>query len=410
MRLIKCSLLFLVMSVLLAGCSFIQTSPLQAEKGILKLDQWDFSRDGNIKLDGEWEFYWEKLLNYSDFKNGGLSKPVTASIPNAWTEYEIDGKSLPGSGFGTYRLHVKSNLAAGTLLSLRFNTFSSAYIMYINDKEVASNGRVSGSKETYTPEYRPLTAVFAVPGSEFDIIIQAANYDFYRGGFWYSINLGNPDDINSYQNLLTGKEFFIIGALSLIALYYIALFFVNRKDKMYLYFAAICILFIFIFDVLGEVLICRVFPHMPFSLFVFIWYGSIQWISFFLVLYVGELFPVRFKRTANLVFGLITAACTALFIFTPVHFYTNFGHIGDFLMLLGVVYSFIPVIEGVRQKKQGSVLYIIAMFALLITAAHDSLFLANVIKSKVQEIAFIGVFVLLFVHSLIHVKICKRVQ
>jgi sensor histidine kinase YesM len=73
-------------------------------------------------------------------------------------------------------------------------------------------------------------------------------------------------------------------------------------------------------------------------------------------------------------------------------------------MLLGVVYSFIPVIEGVRQKKQGSVLYIIAMFALLITAAHDSLFLANVIKSKVQEIAFIGVFVLLFVHSLIHVK------
>jgi hypothetical protein len=59
-------ILFLVFN----SCNFIhldiQNSNFQAHKGILDLRQWDFEKNGPIKLDGEWEFYWEKLYSLED--------------------------------------------------------------------------------------------------------------------------------------------------------------------------------------------------------------------------------------------------------------------------------------------------------------------------------------------------------
>lgn len=36
-----------------------------AKGGILDSKDWDFEKDGIISLDGEWDFYWNKLLTYS---------------------------------------------------------------------------------------------------------------------------------------------------------------------------------------------------------------------------------------------------------------------------------------------------------------------------------------------------------
>ena len=57
---------------LFSGCetSFAEnTMPPKALSGILDLINWDFEKDGTIKLDGEWDFYWNKLLNFSEFES-----------------------------------------------------------------------------------------------------------------------------------------------------------------------------------------------------------------------------------------------------------------------------------------------------------------------------------------------------
>lgn len=406
MRLNKCMALSLILTAifLLAGCSSSKAKSIQPERGVLNLDGWDFKKDGNIELDGEWEFYWSRLLTYSDFESGKQYDPIIAPVPMAWTEYNNGGARLPGRGFGTYRLHLKTNLPAGTLMSFRINTFSSSYRMYIDDREIASNGVVSDSESTYTPQYKPLTAVFNVPDDEFDIIIQVANYHFYRGGFWYGIYIGTVDNIRDLQNYLIGKELFIIGAFSMMALYYISMFLIRKNERMYIYFAVICMLVILVFDILGEVLICRVLPGIPFNSIVFIWYSSIQWMPYFLILYSGELFPLRYNSIVSRIYGTLTVLITVLFMVTPSYFYTQFGRIGDFIILFGVAYSIAIAVVGLKQRRHGAGLYILAAVVLLITATHDELFLSNIINSKIHEIAFIGVFVLLFVHTLIHIK------
>ena len=59
--------LFLVLlwaGFFLASCqpSTSGKKPPQAVDGVLDLSAWDFEKDGLVKLDGEWEFYWEQLL------------------------------------------------------------------------------------------------------------------------------------------------------------------------------------------------------------------------------------------------------------------------------------------------------------------------------------------------------------
>lgn len=48
--------------------SFYNKTPL-VENGFIDLSDWDFDKDGNVKLDGYWEFYPNELLSPSDINN-----------------------------------------------------------------------------------------------------------------------------------------------------------------------------------------------------------------------------------------------------------------------------------------------------------------------------------------------------
>ena len=71
-------LIFLtIMSILLTLSSCYKNEvniykPL-AKKGVLDLTKWDINKNKIIKLDGEWEFYWNKFLNSDDFTNNNVN-------------------------------------------------------------------------------------------------------------------------------------------------------------------------------------------------------------------------------------------------------------------------------------------------------------------------------------------------
>ncbi len=67
------SLLFcasLLMIMLSQGCTHIETPVKTVPKAIqgkIDLSNWNFEQNGIVKLNGEWEFYWEQLLEPQDF-------------------------------------------------------------------------------------------------------------------------------------------------------------------------------------------------------------------------------------------------------------------------------------------------------------------------------------------------------
>jgi hypothetical protein len=99
----------IIVTISLSGCLSLQGSPRRQPKvlnGFLNLSHWDFQREGPVKLDGTWEFYWGQLLTPVDFKQGKGFKTGFIKIPGNWKDHLYNQK-LPVDGYATFRLIVQ---------------------------------------------------------------------------------------------------------------------------------------------------------------------------------------------------------------------------------------------------------------------------------------------------------------
>ncbi|TXK68909.1 hypothetical protein [Paenibacillus sp. N3.4] len=183
-------------TVLLPGLNGKQlTKETKIVQGELDMTEWEPQRDGVIKLAGAWSFYWERLLTTDDFNRGDtLEAGMYVDVPNVWNHYQKEGKHLPGNGYGTYRVKVKTDGKAASL-ALKIPIMSTAYKVIIDGKTVAVNGEVAETKDRAVAAYLPQTIVFQPTAKEFDIVVQVSNYLYARGGMWFALRLGTEGQI-----------------------------------------------------------------------------------------------------------------------------------------------------------------------------------------------------------------------
>ncbi|RZK26332.1 MAG: ATPase, partial [Flavobacterium sp.] len=84
-----------------------EVAPL-AKNGVLDLR--DQTMDQTIPLNGEWKFYWQKLIIPND-----TTKGITVPFPEKWNDFSIDGKKLPAFGYATYSLKLLMPKSVGNL-------------------------------------------------------------------------------------------------------------------------------------------------------------------------------------------------------------------------------------------------------------------------------------------------------
>ena len=162
----------------------------KAVKGTLKLPK---NFKGFVDLNGEWEFYWNKLLTPVGFhQNKEITPDTYINVPDVWNDLEIDKQQLPGQGYGTYRLKVNLGREREGF-ALKILTFSTAAIVYVNGKILSTYGQTGENIENTKPSYRP--EVVFIPGKydELDIIIQVSNFHYTKGGIWQPIFIGEED-------------------------------------------------------------------------------------------------------------------------------------------------------------------------------------------------------------------------
>lgn len=371
----------------------------RSKDGVLDLRGWDFS-EGELRLSGTWEFYWNQLLTSDDFKQNNNIDQQLVVVPKTWNAYKIDGKSLPGFGYATYRLRVIAD-NPDKALSLRIDTMSTAYRLFIDDREIASNGIVGTNSTTSVPNYKPLVADFLPPDEEFDIIVQVSNYVYARGGFWYDMNLGTHDQIDTINTMIIYKDAVLIGSLLIMAMYYASFYFVLKGDKSSKYVALLSLLFIFRTSIYGDFFLCRLFPAIPFGIVIFLTYASLYWITIVIYLLVDSLFQYRRKinfQKIFIVYGIVATILTAIL---PISLYTAFISGIEIIGTVMVVMAVLIVMKAYSRKEKGSGVILLAVLGILLTGIHDIHFQANIIRDKYGELTSIGIFVLMFVFSLI---------
>jgi Putative regulator of cell autolysis len=343
-------------------------------------------------------FLLEPFVSCREAEDGSVLPDLTAGTPAVWNSYQIGGENLPGFGYATYRLRV-INARVGEPLSLRIPTFSTAYRLYVDDRLVSSNGVVGTSKEQFSPEYRPKVVEFTPEASGFSLIVHVANFTYARGGMWYALSLGTPEQIRSMDKTIADKDVFLFGALSVMAVYYLIIFLLRREDKSSLFYVFLCVLFASRTMIYGDYLVYRLLPFISFRAIIDISYITLCWFSICGALMVGILFPEENSKKvlrAGLIFGSLA---TLAFLLTPISFFTRWVNVVQAFALLFGAYPICTLIVSFLKGKRDAGIILIGGVVVIVCAAHDVLYNNNVILSDMGELVPLSLFILLLLQS-----------
>lgn len=373
-----------------------------ARQGVLDATGWDFKTSGVIPLDGEWEFYWNELLTYEDFHSAVPPVPDYHIVPGMWTYHSVNGKKLPGFGYATYRLKIKTKNMPD-LKALKIAPQSTSYLLMVDNQPVSGNGRVGTDDKAAVPQYKPRVSTVKTADGEFEVIVQVANFTYGRGGISYPIFLGTAEQIAAFHEKARLRDAFVLGALVIMLLYHLAVFFLQKRYnyKAELYF--VCMMLLFALRVLftGEYLIAAFLPGLPFAWGVFIEYTTICWALPSLALFMTELYPdecspriVKAIVGTALLFTLVNAV-------TPMHIYTGLLSLVQGLSVTAALYYVYAAWLAMRHRRTGAALLCSTVVFAIGAFVEESLYHWHIVQSNYGGVFPIVSFVLIFAQSFI---------
>lgn len=389
-------ILLLILIVFFISCGNKIKQPVLAEKGVIDLTNLNFETEGNVILDGEWEFYWKKLYTSESFRNNKHIPDTIVNCPSLWNNYEINGEKLPGQGFATYRLTVKTKPEV-VRLAIRTTSQLTAFKLFVNGKLLIQNGTVSGKPEEMIAQYRPQVAFFNTKKTENEIILQISNNHHQKGGFRRSLLLGSQENILAERDFYFARDAFLAGLLLLMCLYSFGLYFFRRKDSASLYFSILTLLFFLRTIDTSEYLLVYFFPET-------IWRAQhlIEYFTFFLIpipflLFISKLFPGAANKKINYIFIFL---CTFYSIIALIgNSFFNSKLLPSFNLVVGslLIYGIIILIRAKRRKQQGAIILIIGFSVLGLTVVNDILFIQQIVITR--ELFALGFFVFIITQA-----------
>jgi signal transduction histidine kinase len=317
-----------------------------AKQGVLDLSGWNFTKDGNVNLNGEWLFYWQQLLTSQDLPGHKDNHQTVFAIPGTWNGREVAGSKLGGDGYATFRLHVRLP-GDSPQLAIRVLDQASAYLLWINGQKVASNGAVGTGSETTRPQYLLQVADIPSGARHLDLVLQVANFNHSKGGAWNPVTLGSSSELQRFQNFRLYFDFFLFGSLVIMGGYHVCLFLLRRKDYSVLYFGLFCLVVALRTALTENRFFTILFPDFSWEMVFKIELLTVHAAFLLLLLFIHSLYRadcshrlMRILQSVCLVFGLatiVTPARISSLLVEPFHPLILFIHLYIFYILIRAV-------------------------------------------------------------------------
>ncbi len=405
-------------AILLGLCFFIhcgkakntaQTFPI-AQNGILNLHSsssnlpsWDFETMGLVRLDGNWNFYWNELKSSEEILQEQNLTLTTIKVPGSWNDFLHNGKKIGGSGFATYSLKIilPSSLK-GKILTLKIPHMGTAYRLYVDNELLAQNGVVGKSYEEMKPQYLSLTRSFIVSGDSILITVHVSNFHHRKGGIRFdSFYLGKEDQLQTLQAQSTIYTFFLMGSLVIMTIYHLGLFFLRKEDAAALVFGIFCFLVSVRLFFVGDVWITTIFPNMDWS-----WMYRLEYLSLYLTaptfsLFTYFVFKKEFHKKVLFTALAIYTIFSCLVLFTKPSIFSLSLTFFQGFAVLNTLYAFYVIILEVRNKKEGAIAALIGFSFFVLTIINDLLFNNEIVITGYGNLLPFGVFLFIFSQSFI---------
>ncbi|MCD9025173.1 hybrid sensor histidine kinase/response regulator [Cohnella silvisoli] len=232
-----------------------------ASHGVLDLSGWDFHEKGIVNLDGEWEFYRDRLISPEQFREGAADQFIYMDVPDSWYGGEPSNEGSKAE-YATYRLKVKlrdNNDSYG----IKITNIQMSHKLFVNGDLRGRGGNPTTSVEGYVPGDAPYTTFVQADGGEMDIVIQVADHTYSAGGGVDYIQFGLQEDMLRSGQVTFGTELSGIFILLLFGGYHISIYMMRRKDKAYLYSGLYFLSMLVLLSMNGNKLLLQLWPGVP---------------------------------------------------------------------------------------------------------------------------------------------------
>lgn len=329
-------------------------TPAKAVNGVLDLSKFDFNKTDYVKLNGYWEFYWQRLLLPLDFSSPALP-PKTGFffVPQSWARYDGPGGRFKSNGYATYRLTVLLPKADQTY-ALNILDMATAYKMWIDGQPVPGNGIVGTSPSNSRPQSFSQAICFKPRTKKCEIIVQVSNFSHIDAGIVRSIKLGQDRQIRKHYDLTKGIDFFVIGCIFSMGVYHFLLFCFRRKDISHFYFSLICFLISLRNLTIGVTLITQIFPDFSWETLRKIMVLCLYFLPPAFAGFLGSVVPKEFSKRIfkpSIVFSLIYAIPVLFF---PTKIFWRFIPSYDIAVLGFGLYALICLMRAVIKHRNGA--------------------------------------------------------
>jgi two-component system sensor histidine kinase ChiS len=356
-----------------------------AINGVIDLREWDFEKDGMVKLDGQWEFYSNQFLSPLDFTNNVQRYNSFLSIPGIYANH----------GHGTLRLKLLIK-QPNEVNSIKIEFLESAYTLWSNNQEIMSAGSVGISKQEMKPRVMPKTASFSAKDGEVYLTLQVSNY-YSKLGFIDTIIIGEPSHMANNVRKNLAFDLFIFGCAIMAAVYNLGLFVKRKKNKSTLYSAIVCIIIAIRTIFLGERFIYSLFPN-----FSYLVAAKVMLWTFYLYIPIVVLFINSFYNKILSIWVVKISILSAyvyafLILISPNKYYMNIILPFEVLTALLLIYMIYKISSLYIKNSSSDYIMVIGLSALLITRMNDVLYEYSIIMTG--SFASFGTLIFILVNS-----------
>ncbi len=350
--------------------SFASGSDPSAVKGVIDLRK-TANDNFTVKLSGEWEFYWKKLLKPDDFSSGNNIKPdLFGTVPSYWTSYSAKSVKTTSMGFATYRLIML--LPPGYRNSLGFNmpVFDSSYEIYVDGKLMGGNGTPGKTEAETVPGYERVFFRFNPASDSVQIIINVSNFHHRRGGFWLPMKTGTFSEVQKRYAAGWARDWATISFLIGFSFLFFFFFIIYTKDSLMGFFSLATT------GLALRPLFTSNFLIHNIMKMSWIWIVRWEYLGLYLILtgwfwFAVTLYPTKRFRILTWIVTLIFSAATILTLFLPVRVFSYMTFIIYPLLIILIVYSLTRSIKGIIKKNRVDYIYLLTFAILTFAAIND---------------------------------------
>ncbi len=217
----------------------ILPSPTLTTNGRADLSGIDFSHNKLVALDGQWEFYWDKLLMPEDFDPEQSEKMDSfITVPGVWSDDA--GMHYSRQGTATYRLTLYCPSALKDP-AIRIQNVATAYKLYANGQLMAEVGKVSDNKADFKDGEEIHIIDLPKASHEITLVFQVANLNYASGGLRVAPVFRSKQVLEQQRMILLVLQLLFIGSVFIFGLYYFLLFLLQNKNRTALLFSILCL-------------------------------------------------------------------------------------------------------------------------------------------------------------------------